>query len=176
VTEPEVALVIKTAAEIGEPETEARAAARRAARETPVLRAVLRRFVDRGGPVRTADVRAVLPDLPASVVDGALAALHADDLLVLQGDAIALAYPFSTAPTGFVARWRGVERFICCAIDALGMAPMLGEPVEVVASCHLSGAPLRFPVTPDGPAPEAAGLMVWVTQAGGDEGRACTGL
>ena len=169
-------LVIKRAAEIAEPEAEARAAARRAARETPVLRAVLRRFAEAGGPVPAADVRAALPDLAPPTVDDALAALDADDLLVLRGDAVELAYPFSAAPTSFAARWGGVERFICCAVDALGIAPMVGERVEVIASCHRTGAPLRFAVTPEGPAVEAGGLMVWVTRAGGDDGRACTGL
>jgi Alkylmercury lyase len=169
-------LVIKTAADIAEPEGESRWAARRAAREAPVLRAVLRRFADAGGPVSAADLGAALPAMAPDEVTRALAALDADDLVVLRGEAIELAYPFSTAPTGFVVRWGGVERFICCAIDALGMAPMLGEPVEVLASCHRSGAPLRFAVTPDGPTPAAAGLMVWVTPAGGGEDRACTGL
>ena len=170
-------LVIKTAAQIVEPEGEARWAARRAARESSVLRAVLRRFAEAGGPVSAADLGAALPAMAHGEVARALAALDADDLLVLRGEAVELAYPFSTAPTGFVVRWGpGVERFICCAIDALGMAPMLGEPVRVTASCHQTGAPLSFAVTPDGPAPAAAGLMVWVTPASGGEDRACTGL
>jgi len=61
-----------------------------------------------------------------------LATLSADDLLLLRGDSIELAYPFSTSPTPFVVRRAGGrERFTCCAVDALGLAPMLNEDVEI---------------------------------------------
>ena len=169
-------LLIATAADLADPDLEARAAARRSAREGPLMRTVLRLFADTGGPVDVRAVTAARPEMAPEAVRRGLRGLDEDDLLVLRDDTITLAYPFSAAPTGFVARRRdGRERFICCAIDALGLAPMLGEPVEVVASCHHTGAPLRFPVGPDGP-PEGAGLMVWVTRSGPDDERACTGL
>ncbi len=171
------ALPITTAAALADADLEARAASRRAAREGSLMRTVLRLFADSEGPVDVRAVAAARRDMSDEEVRRALRGLDADDLLVLRENAIALAYPFSAAPTGFVARRRdGRERFICCAIDALGIAPMLGEPVEVVASCHQTGAPLRFAVAPDGPAPEAAGLMVWVTRSDPNEERACTGL
>ena len=50
------ALEIKTAEELTDPALEARWAARRAARETDVLRHILRIFVDRGGPIPPAIV------------------------------------------------------------------------------------------------------------------------
>ena len=53
-------LVIKTADELRDSDVEARAGARRAARETPVLRAVLRAFADSGGPVSAAAIAASL--------------------------------------------------------------------------------------------------------------------
>jgi Alkylmercury lyase len=166
-------LPLTTAAELVDVDAAARAAARRAAREGPIMRAVL---ADHGGPVHVAAVAAAT-GLAVDAAACALQDLSDDDLLVLREETVELAYPFSTAPTSFVARLSdGRGRFICCAIDALGLAPMLGAPVVVTSACHHSGAPLRFAVTPEGPAPEAAPLMVWATRSGGDDERACTGL
>ena len=170
-------LLIKTAADLADSDVEARADRRRAARETPVLRAVLQLFADAGGPVSVAAVTRQLPRVEPEAVAATIATLNDDDLLVLEGDSIQLAYPFSASPTPFVVRRAdGRERFTCCAIDALGISPMLNEDVEVVTRCHHCAAPLRFVVRPDGPAPAADDLMVWVTQARSEEGRACAVL
>jgi Alkylmercury lyase len=51
-----------------------------------------------------------------------------------------LAYPFSASPTPFLVRLPdGRERHVCCAIDALGIAPMVGQAVEIRPS-HESGS------------------------------------
>ena len=149
-------LPIKTAAELADADLEARAASRRAAREALVMRTVLWLFADSGGPVRVDAVLSALPETRPAVLRRALGDLNDDDLLVLRDDAIELAYPFSAAPTRFVARRAdGRERFICCAIDALGLAPMLGEPVQIRSACHHCDVPLGFAVGPDGPGPGA---------------------
>src|SRR2546426_8268473 len=95
-------LLIKTADELRESDVEARAGARRAARETPVLRAVLRLFADSGGPVSVAAVAASIGGAAPGAVRKTLATLSEEDLLILRGASIELAYPFSTAPTPFV--------------------------------------------------------------------------
>ena len=170
-------LVIKTADELGDSDVEARAGARRAARETPVLRAVLRVFADSGGPVSVVAVAATLASAQPEAVGKTLATLSDEDLLILRGDSIELAYPFSTSPTPFIVRRAdGRERFICCAIDALGIAPMLNEDVEIATRCHHCNTPLRFAVGPEGPSPDAHDLMVWVTRLRPDDGRACAVL
>lgn len=170
-------LMIKTADELGDGAVEERADARRAARETPELRAVLRLFADSGGPVSVAAVAAKFPGSQVESVTQTLARLNDEDLLVLRGDSIELAYPFSTSPTSFVIRRAdGRERFTCCAIDALGIAPMLEEDVDVTTVCHHCAIPLRFSVSPDGPSPDAHDVMVWVTRLKPDDGRACTVL
>jgi hypothetical protein len=90
---------------------------------------------------------------------------------------VELAYPFSAAPTAFVVELgdgRG-ERFSCCAIDALGLAPMLGRPIRIRSECHHCAAPLALSVSPSGPGPEAAGMMVWVGKRAEDR-RACDSL
>src|SRR5712692_9966024 len=97
-------VVIKTADELGDNDVEARAGARRVARETPVLRAVLRLFADSGGPVSVAAVAESLADAQPEAIAKTLATLSDEDLLILHGDSIERAYPFSTAPTPFVIR------------------------------------------------------------------------
>ena len=170
-------LVIKTAAELGDGDVEARADSRRAARETPVLRTVLRLFADSGGPVSVSTVARGLAGAQPEAVANAISTLNEDDLLILQGDRIELAYPFSTPPTPFVIRrGDGRERFTCCAIDALGIAPMLGEDVEVRTRCHHCDEPIQFAVSPEGPSPDAHNLMVWVTRLRPEDGRACAVL
>lgn len=170
-------LVIKTASELADSDVEARAGVRRAARESDVLRAVLRLFADRGGPVNIEAVVTALPDARPDWVRAKLDSLSDEDLLVLREDSIELAYPFSASPTRFVVhRADGRERFTCCAIDALGIAPMLSEPVRVATPCQHCNAPLRFTVTPEGPASDARDIMVWVTRSAQEEGRACVVL
>ena len=74
-----------------------------------------------------------------------------------------IAYPFSALPTAFVVRLpEGGERYACCATDALGIAPMVGQRIEILSRCHHCGTALEFSATADGPAPEAAGVMLWV--------------
>jgi hypothetical protein len=80
-------------------------------------------------------------------------------------------------PTAFVVRLDdGRERFVCCAIDALGVSPMLGKPVRVVSECHHCREPIEFPVDPEGPGPEAAGVMVTVAARTPAERRLCRSL
>ena len=138
-----------------------------------MLRAVLRAFVERAGPVPVEALVVRLPGMEPRRVRESLAALDADDLLVLAGDTVDVAYPFAGRPTSFVVDLPGGPRYSCCAIDALGIAPMVGTRVQVRAPCHQSGVPLSFPVDPDGPGPEATGVMVWVARPG-EDARRCT--
>lgn len=168
-------LEIKTAAELIELEVEGRQAARRAARETEVMRRVFRAFVDRPAPVRVDDIVAAFPDqLPEKVFE-TLTTLDEDDLIRISAGWVDIAYPFSASPTPFVVdlgRRRG-ERHACCAIDALGLAPMLGQPVRIRSRCHHCAMPLELSVDPVGPGPDAAGVMAWIGKRAEDERRAC---
>ena len=67
-----------------------------------------------------------------------------------QGGALGVLYPFSVAPTGVRVQVRRVERHAMCAIDALGVAPMLGEAVAIAGACAYCAAPLRVRATPAG--------------------------
>src|SRR5437763_1623372 len=116
-----------------------RQAARRAAREQPLVQLILRAFLERGGSVPVEDVIGA-PDNTSEAAYDALAALDDDDLIRIRAGKIDMAYPFSSIPTPFRVRVSGGrERYACCATDALGIAPMIGESVEITSECYHCG-------------------------------------
>lgn len=159
-------LVILTASELKALSPLERQAARRAAREQPLVRRIFQAFLDRGGPIQVEDLVGP-PPASEEAVHAALVALDDEDLIRLREGQIDLAYPFSAAPTPFRVRVGNRDvRYACCAMDALGMAPMTGETIEIRSRCHHCGVALEFSATPDGPGPDADGLMVWFGQRG----------
>ncbi len=147
-----------------------RQAARRAARQETLVRLILRTFLQRGGSIPVEDIIAASPDGQGATLHDSLVALDDDDLIRVRAGQIDIAYPFSGAPTPFRLRLSGRrERYACCATDALGIAPMVGEPVEISSSCHHCGEPLKFAATPHGVGLDAEGVMVWFGKRG-DEG------
>ena len=170
-------LEIKTADELVDPGLEARWAVRRTAREGEILQRILRTFLDRGGPVLVEEVAAAFPDRPPETVWDTLVAMDDEDLIQIREGRVEIAYPFSAIPTPFVVRLAdGKERFACCAIDALGMAPMVGQRVHIRSKCHDCGAALELSVAPDGPDQGAEGVLVWVGKQGEGERRLMTSL
>ena len=118
---------------------------------------------DHGGPILAEDIAAAFRDIPAAAIHRALAALDHDDLLRLRDGQIDVAYPFTASPTPFVIRLPdGAERFACCATDALGIAPMIGQAVQILSRCHHCQEPMEFAASPDGPGPSAGGVMLWI--------------
>ena len=160
-------LAIKTAEEFKALDSLERQAVRRAARETPLVRRVLRLFVDGGGPIPVADIVAAYRDGPAAAIHDTLMALDGEDLIRVRDGHVDIAYPFSASPTPFVVRLPdGCERYACCAMDALGMAPMLGQPVHIQSRCHHCAMPLEFSAMPSRPGPDAEGVMLWFGKRG----------
>jgi hypothetical protein len=158
-------LQIKTADELSAADLEDRWKARRAGRETAVARRVLQLFVDRGGPIPTDDVVSAFPDVASESTRQALIRLDDDDLIRIQGGQVDMAYPFSALSTPWAVRLaNGQERFACCAVDALGVAPMIGQSIEIRSRCHHCGEPLALWSTPEGAGPEGSGVMLWVGQ------------
>src|SRR5258708_11252730 len=98
-----MALEIRTAAELTDPELEARWTTRRAARETDVLQQVLRAFVERAGPVEVEQIVAAFADGPPDGIRADLARLDKDDLIQIPHRPVDVADPFSAVPTPFVA-------------------------------------------------------------------------
>ena len=63
------------------------------------------------------------------------------------GNVVAL-YPFSPVATGITVTLDGVTRHAMCALDALGVAPMLDRSVKIASTCMDCGAPVDLLVTP----------------------------
>ena len=160
---------IRTAEEFAADDFQSLWLARRAARERPEFRRVLRLFVERGGPIPVEEIVGDLQDVEPEATRRALVALDDEDLIRIQNDTVDVAYPFTASSTPFVVRLHDSrERFACCAVDALGIAPMIGQPVEIRSRCHHCGAPLDLTSTPEGPRPEGSDVMLWIGQRADD--------
>jgi hypothetical protein len=173
-----VAVEIRTAAELIGLDVEGNGAARRAARETPLFRSVLQAFVDWTGPIPVEAILSAFQPPACERAREALTRLNDEDLLRIEAGRIGLAYPFSASPTPFVVDLdedHG-QRFACCAIDALGIAPMLGRAVRIWSCCHHCAAPMELSVDPSGVEPNAQGVTVWVGRRAEGGRRACDGL
>jgi len=141
-----------------------------------VLHVVWQYFMNRGGPVPIDEMVRLVPDRAPADVRSALTTLDEDDLLAIDDGAIRLAYPFTTGPNDFAVETAGgVTRHTCCAIDALGLAAMLGESIRIRSRCHHCRESLVIEAGPDGPRtlPE---VMVWVAPRDACASRVATGL
>jgi len=135
---------------------------------------ILERFVANGGPVKVEEVAGILPGHDPGEVADAIARLDEKDLILAHDEQIILAYPFSGTPTAFLLVFQdGRERYAVCAIDALGVPAMLGQPVVIRSHCHHCHEPLEIRVRPDGPVGSAE-IMVWVGERGDIRQKACT--
>lgn len=131
-----------------------------------VLRAILNYFVSTGGPVKVETVRTLLPEHDPAEVYLAVEELNKKDMILIQDGQVVLAYPFAGAPTTFtVVLPDGRERYAVCAIDALGIPAMLGQPVTIRSRCHHCQEPLELHVRPGGPVGPSE-VMVWVGDRG----------
>jgi hypothetical protein len=169
-------LVILTADELKALNSLERQAARRAAREQPLAQRILRAFLERGSAIPVEDIIGS-PERDVHEAYDALATLDDDDLIRIRAGRIDMAYPFSAAPTPFRIRLLGGrERYACCATDALGFASMIGVAVEITTQCHHCGVALKISATPDGPGPNADGVMVWFGKRGDESCKAFDSL
>lgn len=137
---------------------------------------ILRRFAARGRPsiAETREAAARI-GLDAGTV---LATLAREDLVHLNRDEeIVVAYPFSGRATAHRVRFPGGhEAYAMCAIDALGVAPMFGEPIEIVSQDPLTRDGIRAQVAPDGDAqwwPRPAFVVAGVLDGQGDSCACC---
>lgn len=158
---------IKLAAELTAMDP-AKQGARWAGRRTVLARQILRAFVDTGGPIPVQAIIEASPEYPVELTYEALVALDRDDVIRVRGAHVDVAYPFCAAPTHFAVRLpEGQERYACCALDALGIAPMLGQSVRIRSRCHHCREPLQFSAGRHSPEPDAAGVMLWFGRRGG---------
>ncbi len=116
-----------------------------------VYQQVLRSFGTTGHAPRAADLAETAAQY-GTTADAVLAALHAGDYLQLGPDGqIRAAYPFSGVPTPHLVDIDGGPRaYAMCAIDALGMAAMLGTGVTVTSADPGTGTVVTVTVRADG--------------------------
>jgi hypothetical protein len=119
--------------------------------ERRFYRWILRSF-KAGAPPHPDEIARTASELALQEVP-TLAKLAREDLVHYDPSrgGIVVAYPFSGRPTAHVVRFKdGSGAFAMCAIDALGIAPMFGEPIEISSRDPLTGEQIRVEVEPDG--------------------------
>jgi Alkylmercury lyase len=116
-----------------------------------VQQQVLRSFAATGHAPSAADLAETAARC-GTTADAVLAALHAGDYLQLGPDGqIRAAYPFSGVPTPHLVDIdAGPQVYAMCAIDALGMAAMLGTGVTITSADPGTGQKITVTVRADG--------------------------
>lgn len=137
---------------------------------------ILRRFAAGGRPGQ-AETRKEAKRLGVDL-ERALGTLADEDLVHLDGDGeIAVAYPFSGRPTRHRVRFENErEIYAMCAIDALGIAPMFEESIEIASRDPLTGEEVRGRLAPDGTGnwqPKTTVVVAGVIDRQGDSFRGC---
>jgi hypothetical protein len=96
-----------------------------------------------------------------AVRDGLQTLRRADYLALDAAGRVTCLYPFSPILTAHVVAVGEMRRYAMCAIDALGVAAMLGRPVAIESACPVCGAQIRVDVRPGAVARvDPAGAMV----------------
>jgi len=137
---------------------------------------ILRQFAVAAPPsAHATSTAAVALDLDPGA---ALAVLARDDLVHANSNGQpTVAYPFSANERGHRVLIDGTHEVqAMCAIDALGIAPMLNLPITIVAHDSISGNEIRVHVDPDLEAtwqPQGAVVLAGSTCCGGPSFRGC---
>jgi hypothetical protein len=137
---------------------------------------ILRRFATDGPPSRVE--KAAAAECLGLNLQNALETLAREDLVHLdENGEVAVAYPFSGRPTGHQVRFEsGHQAHAMCAIDALGVAPMFDQRIEIASRDPLVGDDVRAQLSPQGEAtwePAAAVVVAGVIERSDDSFRGC---
>lgn len=137
-----------------------------------VHRLVLRHFATTGQPPTTANLADTIAG-SGRTSDDVLAALHGRDAIRLNADGrIEVAYPFSAHPTRHrvrIATGTGTGVYAMCAIDALGIAPMLATDTHIDSTDQTTGQPVHITTTARGHTHwEPASAVVFLNATAGE--------
>jgi hypothetical protein len=141
---------------------------------------ILRQFATTGHPPSGTDLAAGLMariEESGRTTGEVLARLHDLDAIRLAPDGqVAVAYPFSARPTRHRVRIGDrVEVYAMCAIDALGVAPMLGQDTRIDSTDPSTGQPVRVTTTAGRTHwdPASAVVFLGATAASGPSAECC---
>lgn len=128
-----------------------------------VQQAVLRAYADTGSPP-AADELDRIAERCGRRGEDVLRELAAEDYLTLDAaGGVRAAYPFSAVATRHRARVEdGADVWAMCAVDALGIAAMLGRAVVIDSSDPLTGEPIRVHTQPDAARAEPPETVVYL--------------
>lgn len=104
-------------------------------------------LIIRHGAVPTAARVATELGMSEDEVRQAFRRLAAQRIVVLDGDDIVMAAPFSGVPTDFIARTAQKTYFVNCIWDALGVSPMLKVDSVVETYCDDCDTAMRLIVS-----------------------------
>jgi mercuric reductase len=129
------------------------------------VRVALLQLYTEHGRAPTPGALAKRAGLRATAVRSLLDELRSRDLVVLDGDGIVGAYPFTDRDTGHHVTLDGRTLNAMCAVDALGVGAMADRDIKVASLCRYCGTPIRIATRDRGRAlaevaPEAA--VVWL--------------
>ncbi len=104
-------------------------------------------FIDKGLAPNVSDIAETLV-APESQVEESFRRLDSEHKLVLAHGStdIWMAMPFSAKQTAFAVTSGGKKWWACCIWDALGVAALLHEDIEIQTSCGHSQAPLALSI------------------------------
>lgn len=111
---------------------------------TDRARVALLQLYAESGRAPAPDMLAERTGLSRTVIRSLLQELRGRDLVVLDGERIVGAYPFSDRDTGHRVTFDGRILNAMCAVDALGIGAMTDRDVAIVSRCRHCGAPIRI--------------------------------
>lgn len=144
--------------------------------EKTVHQAILRSFARTGSPPPLDELDGVVTGSGRTTRE-VLAALHERDAIRLApGGRVAVAYPFSVTPTSHRVRiGDAVDVYAMCAIDALGISPMLDRDTRIESVDVTSGRPITVTTTGGRTTwdPRSAVVFVGADAGGGPSADCC---
>ena len=151
----------------------------RTARLGGAERALYRWVIERFAVALPPTARQLAEQAQALTLDtsAALATFAREDLVHTDdGGSVTVAYPFSAQARGHEVTVAGRVVQAMCAIDALGIAAMLDQPVEIRSHDPISGNEIRVHADPDGVCtwqPEAAVVLAGSSSCEGPSYSGC---
>src|SRR5216683_664553 len=111
---------------------------------TDRVRIALLQLYAEGGRAPATGTLAERAGLSEPAIRPLLEELRRRDLLVLDGDKIVGAYPFTDGDTGHRVTLNGRVINAMCAVDALGIGAMTERDITIASRCRHCGAPIQI--------------------------------